>query len=54
MKADRPPGKTSMTERRRSDGCEAAGNEAAMPPAGPDGREGQDRRADKEREGWRR
>src|SRR6202011_2727362 len=51
MKADGPPSKPLMADRRRSDGCEAAGDEAAMPPAGSDGCESQHGRTDEEPEG---
>jgi hypothetical protein len=44
VKADGPPGKTPIAEmcdrRRRSNGRKVVGDEAAMPPAGTDGRKG--------------
>ena len=58
VKVDGAPGKTPIVEmgdrRRRSDGRKAAGDEAAVPPVGTDGREGQGGRTDKECESrWR-
>src|SRR5215471_4768954 len=48
------PSMAEMSDRRtRSDGREAASHVTAMPPFGPDRREGQDGRTDKKRErGW--
>jgi len=46
------PGMAEMSDRRtRSDGREGATDVTTMPPFGPDRREGQDGRTDKEREG---
>jgi hypothetical protein len=57
VKADNRPGKASMAEMgdrcRCSEGAKAAGDKAAMPPAGSDGGEGQNGRTDKEGKGGR-
>src|SRR6266404_5177011 len=60
VEAGRRPDEPRPATAERSDHCsrperrDASGDVAAAPPAGSDGREGQDRRTDKEREGRRR